>query len=43
MSPTRSAVRPFGLDVCSGVRSGGRLDPERLRAFMAAVAAAGAA
>jgi phosphoribosylanthranilate isomerase len=29
-------VQPFGLDVCSGVRSGGRLDAEKLAAFMAA-------
>jgi phosphoribosylanthranilate isomerase len=35
-----SAVRPFGLDVCSGVRSEGRLDAERLRRFFAAVGAA---
>jgi phosphoribosylanthranilate isomerase len=30
------AVRPFGLDVCSGVRTDGRLDPAKLEAFMAA-------
>ena len=30
-----STVRPFGLDVCSGVRSGGRLDGEKLRRFFA--------
>lgn len=29
-------VGAFGLDVCNGVRSGGRLDPEKLAAFMAA-------
>jgi len=29
-------VGAFGLDVCSGVRTGGRLDPEKLAAFMAA-------
>lgn len=29
-------VRPFGVDVCSGVRRAGRLDPEALRAFMRA-------
>lgn len=34
-------VRPFGVDVCSGVRSAGRLDAERLRAFVAAVQEAG--
>ncbi len=32
-----SAVRPFGLDVCSGVRSGGRLGAEKLRRFFAAL------
>jgi phosphoribosylanthranilate isomerase len=30
-------VRPFGVDVCSGVRTGGRLDAEKLRAFVAAL------
>jgi len=35
-------VRPFGLDVCSGLRPEGGLDPDRLGRFMAA-AAAGAA
>jgi len=29
------AVRPFGLDVCSGVRTGGRLDGEKLSRFFA--------
>ncbi|MBL8289872.1 MAG: phosphoribosylanthranilate isomerase [Rubrivivax sp.] len=33
-------VRPHGVDLCSGVRSAGRLDAARLAAFMAAVAAA---
>ena len=28
-------VRPFGLDVCSGVRTGGRLDAGKLRRFFA--------
>ena len=32
-------VRPFGLDVCSGVRTGGSLDPERLASFVAAARA----
>lgn len=32
-------VRPYGLDLCSSVRSEGRLDAGKLRAFMAAVAA----
>jgi phosphoribosylanthranilate isomerase len=30
-------VGPFGLDVCSGVRTDGRLDGEKLRAFVAAM------
>jgi phosphoribosylanthranilate isomerase len=30
-------VRPFGIDVCSGVRSDGRLDEAKLTAFMDAV------
>jgi phosphoribosylanthranilate isomerase len=30
-------VGPWGLDICSGVRTQGRLDPEKLAAFMAAV------
>lgn len=30
-------VRPYGLDLCTGVRREGRLDEERLGAFMAAV------
>ncbi len=34
------AVRPFGVDLCSGVRSAGRLDPQKLQRFMDAVAAA---
>lgn len=34
-------VRPHGLDLCSSVRSAGRLDAARLQAFMAAVRAAG--
>lgn len=33
-------VRPFGLDLCSGVRTGGSLDEAKLADFMAAVAAA---
>lgn len=31
------AVDPFGVDVCSGVRTDGALDPAKLRDFMAAV------
>lgn len=34
------AVRPWGLDLCSGVRVDGRLDEWRLREFFAAVRAA---
>jgi len=30
-------VGPFGLDLCSGVRTEGRLDPDKLAAFMLAV------
>jgi phosphoribosylanthranilate isomerase len=37
-----STVAPHGLDLCSSVRTGGRLDGARLRRFMAAVAAAAA-
>jgi len=33
------AVQPFGLDLCSGVRSNGRLDPVKLRSFFDAVRA----
>ena len=31
------AVRPFGLDLCSGLRNGGRLDEARLEAFFRAL------
>ena len=31
------AVQPFGVDVCSGVRTSGQLDAEKLEAFVAAV------
>jgi phosphoribosylanthranilate isomerase len=34
------AVEPFGLDLCSGVRTEGKLDREKLSRFFAAVAAA---
>lgn len=30
-------VRPAGLDVCSGLRTGGRLDPGKLSAFFQAI------
>jgi phosphoribosylanthranilate isomerase len=33
-------VGPWGVDVCSGVRTAGRLDPHKLAAFMAEVRAA---
>ncbi len=33
-------VRPFAVDVCSGVRSDGRLDPSRLRQFVEALGSA---
>mgnify|MGYP001813335870 CR=1 FL=1 len=35
-----AAVRPFGLDVCSGVRTDGRLDAVRLSALVEAMAEA---
>ena len=31
------AVGPFGLDVCSGVRTDGALDAQKLGAFMRAL------
>jgi phosphoribosylanthranilate isomerase len=31
-------VRPFGIDLCTGVRRGGRLDAERLSGLFAALA-----
>jgi phosphoribosylanthranilate isomerase len=31
------AVKPFGVDVCSGVRTNGKLDSGKLAAFLAAV------
>jgi phosphoribosylanthranilate isomerase len=30
-------VQPFGLDICSGVRTNGQLDADKLRTFMAQV------
>lgn len=35
-----AAVQPHGLDLCTGVRSNGVLDPAKLASLMAAVAAA---
>lgn len=32
-----AAVQPFGVDVCNGVRTAGRLDADKLSAFMIAV------
>ena len=34
-------VEPFGLDICSGVRTDGRLDEAKLRAFCAAAGGVG--
>ena len=34
-------VRPYGVDVCSGVRTNGRLDREKLEPFIATVRTAG--
>ena len=34
-----AAVRPYGIDLCSGVRTDGRLDPAKLGALVAAMAA----
>jgi phosphoribosylanthranilate isomerase len=31
-------VGPFGLDICTGVRTNGKLDPEKLRALFANLA-----
>lgn len=33
-------VRPFGVDLCTGLRTAGRLDEQKLAAFMRAVASA---
>ncbi len=37
-----ATVRPAGVDLCTGVRKDGQLDPERVAAFIAAARAAGA-
>jgi phosphoribosylanthranilate isomerase len=34
-------VRPFGLDICSGLRTNGHLDEEKVRQFFASIAATG--
>ena len=31
------AVQPFGVDICSGVRTNGKLDEKKLEAFFRAV------
>jgi phosphoribosylanthranilate isomerase len=36
-------VRPFGLDICSGLRTNGQLDEEKVRRFFANIATATAA
>lgn len=36
------AVRPYGVDLCTGVRTDNRLDPAKLKAFVDAVARADA-
>ena len=33
-------VRPFGIDVCSGLRTEGKLDPQKLAAFFQAISSA---
>ena len=38
--PGVSLVQPFGVDVCTGVRTAGALDEQKLVQFMAAVSAA---
>ena len=35
-----AAVKPYGVDICSGIRSDGRLDADKLSSFAAAVRAA---
>jgi phosphoribosylanthranilate isomerase len=37
-----AAVRPFGVDVCSGLRTGGKLDKKKLAAFVSEVRRASA-
>ncbi|MCK5329969.1 MAG: phosphoribosylanthranilate isomerase, partial [Candidatus Marinimicrobia bacterium] len=40
VSEAIQTVQPFGVDVCSGVRSGNSLDMEKLASFIAAVKSA---
>lgn len=40
VSAAVATVEPFGLDVCSGVRTNDQLDPTKLRAFIAAIPSA---
>jgi phosphoribosylanthranilate isomerase len=40
VGPAIQEVHPFGLDLCSGVRTNGKLDENKLRRFFAAVSAA---
>ena len=35
-----ATVRPYGVDLCSGIRTDGALDPDKLEAFVAAARAA---
>jgi phosphoribosylanthranilate isomerase len=37
VSEAIAAVQPFGIDVCSGVRTGGQLDAGKLAALFAAL------
>ncbi len=38
VGPAIQRVRPFGVDLCSGVRTRGRLDEQKLKRFVGAVA-----
>lgn len=40
VSEAIASVRPFGVDVCTGLRTDGALDPEKLERFVTAVRAA---
>ena len=41
VSEAIESVRPFGVDVCTGLRTAGALDPDKLERFVTAVRAAG--